>query len=329
MTSLHHFQRYSAPENVATNNTLQLISRIYSFSPIKAKQFLTKLLEIEVNIGLDIYQQSRAKSSVPDGIIAQRPFRIVIESKMGSSLGVGQLVRHCDAFGEHEQGILVALTKTQISSVDKVKITEAISARRKDVTFCTVTYEDVCDVALENVQDFEYELKELVLDYQSFCYEFGLIPVEHRIMRVVPTGNSFDINMQYGVYYDPAHRGYSPHKFIGLYKEKSIRGIMEVEGVFDLDFEGGEMVSCNELMGSYSDFSDSIRASCEVSLANLGWDVRKGHRFFCAKVVHATDYRKTSKFGIMGKRLFNLDIAGVTAQDARGIAEELKEKTWE
>lgn len=328
MTSLHHFQRYSAPENVATNNTLQLISRIYSFSPIKAKQFLTKLLEVEINIGLDIYQQSKAKSSVPDGIIAQQPFRIVIESKIDSELGIGQLIRHCEAFGDHEQGILVALTKSKLNSTDRQKFTESISSKHPSVTFCAITYEDVCDVALDNVQDFEYELKEVVSDYQAFCFEFGLIPVEHRIMRVVPTGNSFDINMAYGVYYDAAHHGYSPHKYIGFYKDKSIRGIMEIEGVFDVDLEGSKIVSCNELLGSYSDFNNAILSICDATQEKIGWDVRKGHRFFCTKVVHETDYRKTSKFGIMGKRLFNLDDAGITAQDAKGIAEELKGKTW-
>ena len=67
MSGIHHFQRYSSPENVATNNTLQLFSRIYGYSPLKAQELLNDLLQEDeiVKIGLDIYQQKRGETADP------------------------------------------------------------------------------------------------------------------------------------------------------------------------------------------------------------------------------------------------------------------------
>lgn len=328
MTSLHHFQRYSSKENVATNNTLQLISRIYSYSPIKAKRFLSKLLDLELNIGLDISQQKRESSSVPDGFICQQPIRLVIEAKQGTGLHEDQLIRHCDAFAANQQNILVALTKDEVNAADVEKYSAAIKAKGKDITFRAITYKDVCDAAADSVEDFEYDLVELVDDYESFCSEHKLLPVEERTMRVVPSGNSFDLNMRFGVYYDVASHGYSPHKFIGFYTSKSIRGVMEVEGVFDVTIKGGKIKSSTALKGKIDDFEEAILAMCTATLDEIGWNIEKGHRFFCSKSAYPTDYRKSSKFGIMGKRLVNLVDAGVTAKDAKGIAEQLSGKTW-
>jgi len=48
MSSIHYFQRYSQPENVATNNTLLLLSRLYHDSPNKFKGFLNDLLDDKI-----------------------------------------------------------------------------------------------------------------------------------------------------------------------------------------------------------------------------------------------------------------------------------------
>lgn len=52
MASIHYFPRYSQKENMVTNNTLLLFSRLYNNSPYKFKLFMNNLLEdSEVEIG--------------------------------------------------------------------------------------------------------------------------------------------------------------------------------------------------------------------------------------------------------------------------------------
>jgi len=94
MSNIHHFQRYSSPENVVTNNTLQLISQIYCYSPLKAKEFLNDLLEENLDLGVNIYQQAKGKTSIPDGYISQKSFKILIEAKTSADISIDQLLNH-------------------------------------------------------------------------------------------------------------------------------------------------------------------------------------------------------------------------------------------
>ncbi|MES1930490.1 hypothetical protein SADO_14609 [Salinisphaera dokdonensis CL-ES53] len=56
-------QRYSGRENTVTNNTMLLLSRIYSFSPLRLESLLSELFDgTDISIGLT-FQQQRASSS--------------------------------------------------------------------------------------------------------------------------------------------------------------------------------------------------------------------------------------------------------------------------
>ena len=52
MSRVSHFQRFSQPENHATNNTLLLLRYFYQSSPFKIQSVLTSLLEADLSIGL-------------------------------------------------------------------------------------------------------------------------------------------------------------------------------------------------------------------------------------------------------------------------------------
>ena len=88
MPKIHYFQRYSSFENTVTNNTLQLLARIYNYSALKASQLLSELTCESIEIGIGINQQERGKESVPDGSIIQKSFKILIESKVYSVTNV-------------------------------------------------------------------------------------------------------------------------------------------------------------------------------------------------------------------------------------------------
>ncbi len=59
MSKVHYFQRYSQRENVATNNTLLLISRLYAHEPSYLEAFLNDLVETgALEVGPSFIQQA-------------------------------------------------------------------------------------------------------------------------------------------------------------------------------------------------------------------------------------------------------------------------------
>jgi len=114
MSKIHYFQRYSTEENTVTNNTLQLLARIYNYSPAQASKLLSELLGEQIEIGIEIDQQEKGRNSVPDGKIIQRSFKILIESKVDSKVNADQLLRHAQNFAEEAQRFLLLLTKEPI-----------------------------------------------------------------------------------------------------------------------------------------------------------------------------------------------------------------------
>jgi len=110
MSDIHYFQRYSQKENVVTNNTLRLFAQIYQDSPGRLKRRLEGLVDgVEIDIGVDMQQQTSALSSVPDGALQQSSLKVVIETKRSKDFGVGQLRRHVNAFDGENQRVLLRL----------------------------------------------------------------------------------------------------------------------------------------------------------------------------------------------------------------------------
>lgn len=85
---IHYFQRYHQKENVETANTMLLFNRLYTYSPNKFYSFLKTFLpdNAEVEMGIDL--QKKSKNSVPDAVISQPSFKIVIETKLNGAFSI-------------------------------------------------------------------------------------------------------------------------------------------------------------------------------------------------------------------------------------------------
>ena len=59
-----------------------------------------------------------------------------------------------------------------------------------------------------------------------------------------------------------------------------------------------------------------------------GYDIAKGHRFFCGDIA-PTKYTKKTKGGIMGKRLINLKSVIGNFANVADAAKQLTGKSWE
>ena len=83
MKNVHYFQRYHAKENVATANTMLLLSRLYAYSSDKffafrKSEFFDNEFEPEITFKL----QEKSEKSIPDASITQESFKVVVETKM-------------------------------------------------------------------------------------------------------------------------------------------------------------------------------------------------------------------------------------------------------
>ena len=247
MSKIHYFQRYSSAENTITNNTLQLVARIYEFSASRASRFLTDVTGESIEIGIEISQQKPGPHSIPDGRIIQRSFEILIESKVDQQIDQGQLVRHAEGFSEvssvsrEPKRILLLLTKQKIDREVKRKLSERIKETCQRVIFCNVTYEMICTALDGLFEGYENEMQALSDDYVDYCHETGLVDQSRFLMRMVPCGKSFDINREHGIYFDPSDRGYRRHDYVGIYKDKAVRVLWKIDSVFDIDYDGSRL----------------------------------------------------------------------------------------
>lgn len=327
MSKIHYFQRYSSIENTVTNNTLQLFARIYNYSTSQASLLLEALIEKPIEIGIEIEQQVRGEESVPDGKIIQRSFKIVIESKVDAPHDDGQLLKHLNDFSGEDQKVLLLLTKKPIEDADR--ISNQLREQCPDVIFRNVTYEKICEAIKPLFKEYEYEMRDLVEDYVEYCNDMNLFDQSRYLMRIVPCGESFEINKRHGIYFHPSDRGYTRHRFVGLYTKKIVQIIWKIDSVFDVAYDENKNKTEKTLIeGRETDeYDDRLVAIIRDAQKECGWDVSSNHRFFCGKPME-TNYIKSTPYGIFGPRLVNLQEVIGDFQGASDVAQKLKDKEW-
>lgn len=285
---------------------------------------LTELTGESIEIGIEINQQERSARSVPDGAIIQRSFKILLESKVETVPDADQLVRYAESFTSVSQKILLQLTKSPFRDID---IRYRISKHNPNVIFKNITYKEICKAIDELFQEYEYEMRSLAEDYIEYCNDIDLFDQSRYLMRIVPCGQSLDINKKFGIYFHPSDRGNTQHQFVGIYKDKSVRAMWEIDSVFDVELNGDAinktLIQCRET----DEYDEQLRAIIKDAKEECGYEIANGHRFFCGKPVE-TDYKKSSSGGIQGARFVNLrDVIGDfnTVLDA---ATKLRSTQW-
>ena len=107
---IHYFQRYHEKENVATANTMLLLSRLYSYSSDKFFRFLkSEFFSDSFEPELVFTLQEKSVSSIPDATITQEGFKIVVETKLSDWFYSDQLIRHLESFGDEKYKVMITL----------------------------------------------------------------------------------------------------------------------------------------------------------------------------------------------------------------------------
>lgn len=341
MSRIHYFQRYSQKENVVTNNTLLLFNRLYNNSPEKFRIFLNGMFEdsqIELDTTVSFTQQEKYGESIPDGIIEQESFKIIIETKLYGQEGINQIVNHWKGFEKEDKQIFLLIDKEPKTKRYYNDIIERLNNFKDkngvNIEFVSTTFKEICKTFKGVIEEYDFEMKALIDDYEAFCEESNLIDNIDSKIRVVPTGKTYKDNFASNIYYNPSDRGYRKTKYIGLYNKKAVRAIGETICSVDASYdEKTDTINIIETQyGQLSDeMVDSLKKVIREAKEKHGYNLNKGHRFFFTDKYVPTEYVKTSKGGIMGTRYINLDEIDGYDEDMEidMIADLLKRKEWD
>ncbi len=332
MSRVSYFQRFSQPENHATNNTLLVLRHFYRSSPFKIQKVLTSLLDCEIPIGLAFEQQIRGEASVPDALISQDALRIFVETKRDGVVDCDQIRRHFRSIAHAEssaaRNILIALTKELVVQTDRELL--AAEAASQQITFVAVTFSQIVEALKDECSDFEQELRAIVDDYEAYLEEEGLMEDRNQWLLAVPCGMTLDENVAFSLYYEPEERtSKQNYRFIGLYRNKAIQYVGSIKATAVRPSATGE-VACTVESGQVTD--DHRKRISEAVKTSTNYNHSKAHRFYLVDSFVKTNARKISRGGMRGRRdLSNLIPDSTPAEEytTAELATALDGISWE
>ena len=335
---IHYFQRYHSKENVATANTMLLLSRLYSYSPNKFFLLLkTEFFSDDFKPEIEFELQKKSENSIPDATITQGGFKIVVETKLSDWFYSDQLLRHLESFNDEKCKVMITLAPEPMADEKLSKFQSVLkeynTGKSSPVIHINTTFENLANAINKVIDDRDYEMQEILDDYLDYCYTDELITVSDawKIMRVRLAGTTFDFNMREGVYYDSAEHGFRPHDYLGLYRNKSVRAIGKVcarivaiptaQGM-EYDVEYGELTD-ERKQKIHNAIKDAVAYGYDLSSIK--------HRYFFVDQFYETDFKKSTLYPPRGTRIFDLSAILEMSElpSSEEIAELLKNKTWE
>lgn len=339
MSLIHYFPRYSQKENMVTNNTMLLFSRLYNHSTDQFNRFLKTLLEgsnvEELSTTIRFHQQVKNNKSVPDAVIQQQSFKIIIETKLYGQENINQIIKHCDSFNNEDTQLFLWINKESIKHEYNQKIIKTLNeineGREKKMSFASTTFKEICRCFNEVLPQYDREMIGLVDDFEAFCNESGLIENADSKMRVVLAGTTYEQNLKYNIYYASRDRGYQNHKYLGLYKEKAVRAIGVVISSADISYKNDELEVLEIQLDIITDSQkDIIKKVILDAKEDYGYLLSEDHRFFFVDQYYETNFIKPTKGGLMGQKYFDLaDIEGFSKEaNTKDIALLINEKYW-
>lgn len=333
---IHYFQRYHSKENVATANTMLLLSRLYSYSSDKFFRFLkseyfSDAFEPELVFNL----QEKSEESIPDATITQEGFKLVVETKMSDWFYTDQLMRHLKSFKDEKNKVLITIAPELMAEEKKATFEKELKKYNADqkipVMHVNTTFEIVAEAIRGVLDDRDYEMQDMLYDYLNYCYYDGLIVVSDswKWMRVQLAGTTFKFNMANNLYYDDIERGFRAHDYLGLYTGKSVRAIGKISDIVTAVRDGTGALTYSVEKGQLTDAMKKQITFAIKDGKNYGYELESTRYFFVEKFFE-TDYKKSTPYAPRGSRIFDLtQTLGVDSLPPLSvIAEQLKAITW-
>lgn len=338
---IHYFQRYHSKENVDTSNTMLMLSRLYNYNADKFFSMLnTLILQEDESPEISFDLQVAGDESVPDAIISQKSFKIVVETKLYNQFGKQQLMNHLKQFGSEDIKVLLTIDPkpmkadlfAEMASEIKKYNADNINRLIHPIKHVNLTFEQLVEAMEDIIDDRDTEIISVLDDFKKYCFDEKLIPDSYKWMRAIVAGTTFNDNMELNLFYDQESRKFSEHGYVGLYKDKSIRAIGKLKKTIIAVEENHEMKYRTE-SGESATPDDIKRIEEAIRRAtDYGYNLRTiSHRYFMVEKFYPIDFRKSSKNPIQKSKFFNLaEMFGYkTMPDTETISKDLNGRTWE
>ena len=338
MGFINPFQIYSKGENTITNNILLLLSNLYRINPKIYELFINSVLPENINyevIPVFTQQKSQKEGGIIDGHIQTKATKIIIETKIAGLDNTKKLINYCKNENLTETNILIHISDSTFDEAAIKSINQRIGIY--NFNFVSITFSELIS-SLQEIADeypFNEELYRLSKDFYYYCSSMDLIK---NVFRIVPCNKSFELNEKYHLYFQPESRGYSNHQFTGIYTAKEVKYIGKVNKVFLAELTKEGKLITKKISGNgeiTSEEENRIISTIKEFPEIYGYgDISKGHIFFLFddNDFCPTKFKKTSKYGLLGSRLFDLkadlEIENVEKLSTLEIAEKLNDITW-
>lgn len=317
MAEVTRFPHYHQAENVVTNHVMVMLRMLYNASPKLLEGLLQALCADEVTIGPRFSQQVAGARSVPDGLILQEPLAIFVETKLGSSLDLGQLKRHCETIAKRlpsrTGSFLIALASGPSGLAMPEEVTAV--ARERGIQIVRASFGELVE-QITALPVTNLALREVIQEFTDFVYALGLVPREDQFLVAMLTGTSWQENLRYGVYYEPADRRpkWQRAAFLGLYHDRQVSHVGRiVTSVQAIEHSPGQLIFDDPEKGILSERQRQVvREVVDAAQVYYAAFQTDKHRYYIVDKFDPTDFRKATPGGMMGYRYFDIEaIAGI------------------
>lgn len=312
MAGVSHFQRYSQRENHVTNNVMLVLRHLYQTAPGKLEQVIRDLVGQEaIGIGLTFSQQTRGAASVPDGMIAQAPFRLYIETKLGPRFDLDQLNRHIESIADARranpalgEAFLLGLATETMDTSAKAAVMENALAR--GVIFAEATFAEVVERLREVCAPHDVALAAILDDFADYLDGEKLLDRGDDQMLVAACGQTFAENARFGVYYhevDKPRR--SSSAFFGAYRNWHVGLVGRIDAVLVCDYADGKARLINAERGHAT--PDALARIAGIIEATPYYDLKTtAHRFWVMDELAETQLSWRGRVAVRGAQYFRL-----------------------
>lgn len=335
---IHYFQRYHQKENVATANTMLLLSRLYQYSPDKFYRALKDIARLDSFEAEPVFTiQEKNASSVPDATISQAGFKLVVETKRNAnSFSLDQLKHHLNAIGHDSRNVLLTLAPTELKPQFEKCIKQIVAEHNRShdalVRHAHATFASIMAAVEGALDERDYEMQDILDDFRDYCEHDGLMKddgAESRL-RMQLANATFDYAFEHNLYYCGLETRLREFRYLGLYRDKSLRAIGKVTGTCSVSFADGEETM--KLLDGHvpKDWNKRILDALDHEV-ETGVSRTIDRKFFFVERFYETNFRKVTPGAPMGGRVFDLsEVLGLKElPDTKEIASLLSQHSWE
>lgn len=314
MSNIQYFQRYRGPENTHSSNALSLLNMLYNYSPAKFYEILGRLIDVQGELenvapSFEAQDTKNGKGSIPDFSIMQQSFKIAVEAKE-KSFDIDQLERHLINLSDKNKNdfkykVLIALSP-QNDVQDQL---DELKKKFSDIYIVHKSYMDFYEIILGNLSEIkDYGFIEILEDYKDYCQQDKLVNYTNDTMMVRLTSQTYDFNFANGIYYDDCKSRPYGYRYLGLYKDKSVKAIGKIVKVVEAHIDENNDIKYGKLINAKS---LTVEDKQKIILAiehrkNLYHNETVPHwHFIVEKFIEVENFKK-KKHALYGKKKFYL-----------------------